>query len=85
MIMELLTEDTQLNKVFEEKMYTSPVSQRIFIDGMEYCKEILLKQALDAEIASTGCFIPLVSVKYIEKMKDIHLGDRIKVIIFKED
>ena len=83
--MKLLTEDTQLNKVLEKKLYTSPISQKIFIDGIEYCKEMLLKQALDAEIASAGCFIPLVSVKDIEKMKDIHFGDKVKVIIFKED
>jgi hypothetical protein len=66
---------------WDESLYRSDA----FKAGAKWQKEQMMAKAIDAELYSDGMFIPLIGVKDREKVSDIKFGDKVKVIIIKED
>lgn len=53
--------------------------------GCKETKEQMMANAIEAEVQSAGCFIPLITPKeYGNKIPNIKFGDTIKVILVKE-
>ena len=53
--------------------------------GCKETKEQMMANAIEAEVQSAGCFIPLITPKeYGDKIPNIKFGDTIKVILVKE-
>lgn len=51
----------------------------------EWQKQQMMANAIEAEVQSAGCFIPLITPKeYGDKIPNIKFGDTIKVILVKE-
>ena len=53
--------------------------------GMEKMKEEMTAKAIDAELYSDGMLTPIIKVNDKEKISDIKFGDKMKIIIIKED
>ena len=53
--------------------------------GMEKMKEEMMAKAVDAELYSDGMLTPLISVNDKKKISDIKFGDKIKLIIIKDE
>ena len=55
-----------------------------FEAGRDDMSDQINDEAIEAEVQSEGCFIPLISVKDKDKVKDISFGDKIKILIIKQ-
>ena len=53
--------------------------------GMEKMKEQMMAKAIDAELYSDGMLTSIIKVNDKEKISDIKFGDKVKIIIIKED
>jgi hypothetical protein len=73
----------ELSKQFPEVSFAK--LSRIAVRVAKWQKEQMIAKAIDAELYSDGMFIPLIGVKDREKVSDIKFGDKVKVIIIKED
>ena len=85
---ESTTEDLSeyINKLFKQFPEVSFTKlSRIAVRVANWQKEQMMAKAIDAELYSDGMFIPLVGVKDREKVSDIKFGDKVKVIIIKDN
>lgn len=56
-----------------------------FKAGAKWQKKQLMKDAISAELYSDGMLTPLIGVKDKEKLKGIKFGDKVKLIIIKDE
>lgn len=62
-----------------------PLAEECFKAGAKWKEQQMMKNAIEAEVQSAGCFIPLITPKeYGDKIPNIKFGDTIKVILVKE-
>lgn len=59
--------------------------KQTFIAGANWQKEQMLKDVIEGEIQSGGTFIPLISIKDKNKLKDFKFGDIVKILIIKKN
>ena len=57
----------------------------MFRFGAKWHKEQMMAKAVDAELYSDGMLTPLIGVKDKEKISNIKFGDKIKLIIIKDE
>jgi hypothetical protein len=60
-------------------------TRNAFKAGAKWKKKQMLKNAISAELYSDGMFTPLIGVKDKEKLNDIKFGDKVKLIIIKDE
>jgi len=73
----------ELSKQFPEVSFAK--LSRIAVRVAKWQKEQMISKSIDAELYSDGTFIPLIGVKDKEKISDIKFGDKIKVILIKNN
>ena len=57
----------------------------MFRFGANWKKEQMMTKAVDAELYSDGMLTPLIGIKDKEKISNIKFGDKVKLIIIKEN
>jgi len=57
----------------------------MFRFGANWKKEQMMVKAVDAELYSDGMLTPLIGIKDKEKISNIKFGDKVKLIIIKEN
>ena len=57
----------------------------MFRFGANWKKEQMMAKAVDAELYSDGMLTPLIGIKDKEKISNIKFGDKVKLIIIKEN
>ena len=56
-----------------------------FKAGAQWKEKQMMSKAVDAELYSDGMLTPLISVKDKDKIDDIKFGDKLKIIIIKQE